>query len=102
MPSGAILTKAGAIRPNRTATPGVELHQIAPNCTKLRLLRQKIKKEKTRPEERYSAPINGQPAGNYSGRDASPLCGKEVSRRKSSFRGFWKSHSGVQFAGNAG
>jgi hypothetical protein len=28
------------------------------NCTKLH---QKIKKEKTRPEERYSAPINGQP-----------------------------------------
>jgi hypothetical protein len=25
-------------------------------------LRQKIKREKTRPEERYSAPINGQPA----------------------------------------
>src|ERR1022692_5145362 len=35
MPSGAILTKAGAIRPNRTATPGEELHQIAPDCTKL-------------------------------------------------------------------
>jgi hypothetical protein len=32
MPSGAILTKAGAILPNRTATPGEELHQIAPNC----------------------------------------------------------------------
>jgi hypothetical protein len=35
MPTGAILTKAGAILPNRTATPGEELHQIAPNCTKL-------------------------------------------------------------------
>src|ERR1035438_3373572 len=35
MPTGAILTKAGAIRPNRTAIPGEELHQIAPNCTKL-------------------------------------------------------------------
>src|ERR1022692_4915397 len=33
--SGAILTKAGAILPNRTATPGAELHQIAPDCTKL-------------------------------------------------------------------
>jgi hypothetical protein len=42
---------------NRTATPGEELHQIAPNCTRLRSLRQKIKKEKTRAEERYSAPI---------------------------------------------
>jgi len=35
MPSGAILTKAGAIRRNRTATPGEELHQIAPDCTRL-------------------------------------------------------------------
>jgi hypothetical protein len=35
MPSGVILTKAGAIQRNRTATPGEELHQIAPNCTKL-------------------------------------------------------------------
>jgi len=33
------------------------LHQIAPDCTRLRSLRQKIKKEKTRAEERYSAPI---------------------------------------------
>jgi hypothetical protein len=35
MPTGAILTKAGAIQPNRTATPGEELHQIAPDCIKL-------------------------------------------------------------------
>jgi hypothetical protein len=75
--SGAILTKAGAILPNRTATPGEELHQIALDCTKLhqialvsisplRLhwialdcgqLRQKIIGEKNRPEEKYPAPI---------------------------------------------
>jgi len=44
MPSGAILTKAGAIRPNRTATPGEELHQIAPDCTKLHQIAPKNQK----------------------------------------------------------
>jgi hypothetical protein len=34
-----------------------KLHQIAPDCTRLRSLRQKIKREKTRAEEKYSAPI---------------------------------------------
>jgi hypothetical protein len=57
MPTGAILTKAGAILPNRTATPGEELHQIAPDCTKLHQiapnctklrLRQKIKKRENK------------------------------------------------------
>jgi len=69
MPAGAILTKAGAIlpQPDCNSRRGIapdctKLHQIAPNCTRLRSLRQKIKKEKTRPEELYSAPINGQPA----------------------------------------
>jgi len=46
-------TATGLQLPARNCT---ELHQIAPNCTRLRL-RQKIKREKTRPEERYSAPI---------------------------------------------
>jgi hypothetical protein len=59
MPSGAILTKAGAILPNRTATPGEELHWIAPDCGRRA---KKSKREKTRAEEKYSAPINGQPA----------------------------------------
>jgi hypothetical protein len=38
------LTKAGAIRPNRTATPGEELHQIAPDCTKLHQIAPKNQK----------------------------------------------------------
>ena len=42
---------------NRTATPGEELHQIAPNCTRLRSLRQKIIGEENRLEENYPAPI---------------------------------------------
>jgi hypothetical protein len=42
---------------NWTAIHRSELHQIAPDCTRLRSLRQKIKKEKIRAEERYSAPI---------------------------------------------
>jgi len=48
MPSGAILTKAGAIRPNRTATPGEELHQIAPDCTKLHQIAVAPKNQKER------------------------------------------------------
>src|ERR1019366_6486795 len=44
MPSGAILTKAGAILPQPDCN---SRRGIAPNCTKLRSLRQKIKKEKT-------------------------------------------------------
>jgi hypothetical protein len=55
--SGATRRKRVQSYRNRTATPGEELHQIAPNCTKLRSLRQKIKKEKTRAEEKYFASI---------------------------------------------
>jgi hypothetical protein len=47
-------TATGLQLPARNCT---RLHQIAPNCTKLQSLRQKIKKEKTRAEKRYSAPI---------------------------------------------
>jgi hypothetical protein len=50
--SGATRQKRVQSYRNRTATPGEELHQIAPNCTKLH---QKIKKEETRAETRYSA-----------------------------------------------
>jgi hypothetical protein len=47
-------TATGLQLPARNCT---RLHQIAPDCTRLRSLRQKIKKEKTRAEEKYFAPI---------------------------------------------
>jgi len=52
--SGCNPTATGLQLPARNCT---RLRQIAPNCTKLGSLRQKIKKEKTRAEEKYSAPI---------------------------------------------